>query len=138
MEVSNPFVNNFVGGKFFAFRKNHLNKFLQIAEFYLYLYNEYKLTEEVLNTALLVKLGWSFDTSDGFIERIWTDKETFCNLTSVDLRVPFLHMPAEKQMGFYTFYHDILMSGRSKEITWPIPWDQMAHRFRLEEVDIAD
>lgn len=124
-------IDRFVGGEIFALTRRSLECFLSEAAGYLYLYNKYMLTEEVLNTAILHKLEWTERCPEKLIERIWTDKSNFCNLASVSLDVPFLHMPAEKQKGFYSFYHDVLLDNLGKDRVWPLPWEEISTRFRL-------
>lgn len=131
MGINDQSVDKFVGGEIFALTRKSLGSFIDCASAYVYLYNKYSLTEEVLNTALLFKLGWSALSSERLVDRIWTDASKFCNLSSVSLDVPFLHMPAEKQNGFYSFYHDILLQDLGKDLPWPIPSAQIASRFRL-------
>jgi len=124
-------INRFAGGEIFALTQSFLGRFLDEVAHYLPLFNKYMLTEEILNTAILHKLGWTETCSENLIERIWTDKSKFCNLTSVSLDVPFLHMPAEKQKGFYSFYHDVLLDNLGRNRVWPLPWAEISSRFRL-------
>jgi len=112
-------INYFCGGEYFGFSFDKLVEFNKRVED-LYAANfclDFQLqTEEQLFT-LCLNLMRDRDFSDAskFIRRVWTDAEKFRNAQECDDCLSVLHLPAEKNKGFYKFSEEYIFGENNKQ-----------------------